>query len=94
MFIITREKIEALKQRLLDPAAAGRCRQELQKVLEIKQALLWRADAGTCCAGPRLPSRLFAEVQLLEAALQALEAGDNHKAASLLEDFASQAQYA
>jgi hypothetical protein len=94
MFIITREKIEALKQRLLDPAEASLCRQELQKVLEIKQALLWRADAGTCCAGPRLPSCLFAEVQLLEAALQALEAGDSHKAASLLEDFASQAQYA
>jgi hypothetical protein len=94
MFIITREKIEALKQRLLDPAEASLCRQELQKVLEIKQALLWRADAGTCCAGPCLPSCLFAEVQLLEAALQALEAGDSHKAASLLEDFASQAQYA
>ena len=92
MLLITREKIEMLRERLDDPREASQCLKDVKKMLEIKQALLWRADVGTCCAGPGLPARLFGEVQLLESTLQALEEGDNTKAALLFEDFASQAK--
>ena len=92
MLLITREKIEALKERLSEPGEASQCLEDVKKMLEIKEALLWRADVGTCCAGPGLPARLFGEVQLLESTLQALEEGDNTKAALLFEDFASQAK--
>jgi hypothetical protein len=88
MLLITREGIEALRADLAVPAEAGRCRQELEKVLEIKQALLWRADAGTCCAGQGVANRFFCEVQLLERTLQALDEGDTDAAASLLGEFA------
>ena len=94
MLIITREKIEALLERLAGGCDAGDCREELQRILEIKEALLWRAEAGTCCAGPGLPSRLFVETQLLRAAVQALTEGDSGGALSLVQDFASQASYA
>jgi len=63
-------------------------------MLEIKQALLWRADAGTCCAGPVVANSFFAEVQLLEKALEALDKGDAGTAASLLEELAAHADYA
>jgi len=92
MFVITREKIEALKERLSDSGEASQCLEDVKKILEIKETLLWRAEVGTCCAGPYLPVRLFGEVQLLESTLQALEAGDNTRAALLFEDFASQAK--
>ena len=92
MFVITREKIEALREILGDAQQANHCLEDVKKMLEIKQALLWRADVGTCCAGPGLPARLFGEVQLLESTLQALEEGDNTRAALLFEDFASQAK--
>jgi len=89
MLVITKEKVKALKERLRNPSEASQCRGELKKMLEIKETLYWRADAGSCCVGCSLPARLFWEVQLLEAALRALEEGDGNKAASLLEDFAS-----
>ena len=92
MLLITREKIEILKERLGDLGEASQCLEDVKKMLEIKEALLWRADVGTCCAGPYLPARLYGEVQLLEATLQALEEGDGTRAALLFEDFASQAK--
>ncbi len=90
MFLITREKIESLKERLRDPGECRHCLEDLKKILEIKEALLWRADVGMCCAGPALPVRLFGQVELLKATVEALEEGDGAKAVSLFEDFASE----
>jgi len=93
MLIITKEGVEALKARLKKPSENSLCREELKKMLEIKETLLWRADAGLCCVGWSLPAHLSWEVQLLEETLQALEGGNGNKAASLLEEFASQTEY-
>ncbi len=92
MLQITREKVEALKEDLAGSRDVSRCREELVRILEIKEALLWRAEAGACCAGSTLPGLLFGQVQLLESILQALEEGEDRKAASLLEDFASEVE--
>ena len=94
MLLITRDRIDSVRADLARPAQIDRCREELRKMLEIKQALLWRADAGTCCAGPVVANSFFAEVQLLEKALEALDKGDAGTAASLLEELAAHADYA
>ncbi|RLC91900.1 MAG: hypothetical protein DRI39_09380 [Chloroflexi bacterium] len=94
MLLITRDRIDSLRADLARPAQVNRCREELRKMLEIKQALLWRADAGTCCAGPVVANSFFAEVQLLEKALEALDKGAAGTAASLLEELAAHADYA
>jgi len=94
MLVITKDRVEALKERLSNPSEASQCREELKKMLGIKETLLWRADAGSCCVGCGLSTHLFEEVQLLEAALRALEEGNGSKAASLLEEFAFQVECA
>ena len=37
MYVITKEGVESLVRILLDPIEAGRCRSELEKMLEIKE---------------------------------------------------------
>ena len=93
MFVINREKIETLKGRLGRSDEASQCLWDMKKILEIKETLLWRAEVGPCCAGSSLAPRLFEEVRLLEKTLQALEKGDNGKAAMLFDDFASRVEY-
>jgi hypothetical protein len=90
MLIITKESVQQLKEKLEHSGDVGQCREELEKMLEIKGCLLWRADTGCACAGWQLPAHLFWEMQQLEAALVALERGDSAKAASLLDDYISQ----
>jgi hypothetical protein len=89
MLIITKDSVKSLKERLRNPNEASQCREELKKMLEIEEALLWRADAGFCCTAGCIATTLARDVQLLEAALQAFEEGNANKAAALLEEFAS-----
>jgi len=89
VLIITKDSVKVLKERLRSSNEASQCREELKKMLEIKEALLWRADAGSCCAVGCTATILSRDVQLLEAALQAFEEGDASKVAWLLEEFAS-----
>jgi hypothetical protein len=88
MLIITRESVEELSKRLLDPAEIEGCRDEVRRMLEIKEVLLWRADYGTCCGGGSgLSLMLAGEVRALEEALDALEQGDITRAAATLGDY-------
>ena len=93
MFIIDGEKIESIRKRLHDADQARLCVEDVKKVLEIKETLYWRADVGTCCAGPALPIHLFGQVRLLEATLQALGEGDTDRAAALFDEFAAEPEY-
>jgi len=90
--IITRDMVESLRTRLLDPKQASQCRGELERMLSIKEALSWRADAGPCCLSRSMSAPLFGEVHLLEATLEAFRRGDYPQAASSLEEFARQAE--
>ena len=87
MLLITEEGLESLESRLLDPQQFDPCREEIQRMLEIKEALFWRADMGACCVGNAMSARFFGEVKLLEAALQALDEDDPCRAASLMREF-------
>ncbi|MGV8075593.1 MAG: hypothetical protein AB2L11_13685 [Syntrophobacteraceae bacterium] len=89
MFIITREKVDLIKERLCDPLKTGECLEDVRKMLEIKEASLWRASVGPCCVEPGLATCLSTEVQLLEAVVKAILEGDTSSASSLLGEFAS-----
>jgi hypothetical protein len=92
MYVITKEGVESLVRRLLDPVEAGGCRSELEKMLEIKEVLSWRADAGPCCAARVMSPGLFGEAQLLQAALQAFDKGSHQEAAALVSEFSHVAE--
>ncbi len=92
MLIITKEGVEALKERMSNPKNIEQCRDELKRMLEIKEALLWRAEdaRSRCCIPWQLPARLGWEVQALEKALASLDEGDRKGAMVRLEEYASQ----
>jgi len=93
MYVISREGVQALIRKLRDPVEAGHCRSELQKMLEIKEALSFRAEAGPSFPARRLISpRLYEEAQLLQTALDALDKGSYEEAASLVAEFAREAE--
>lgn len=93
MFIIDQCSIASLRDRLGEGDESGWCLEQVRKILEIKEALLWRADVGPCCAGPGLAPCLFEEVRLLEGTVRALEAGDFEGARWLFDDFASRLEF-
>ena len=92
MYVITIEGVQALIRRLQDPVEAGHCRGELEKMLEIKEVLSWRADAGPCCAARVMSPGLFGEAQLLQAALDAFDKGSYEEAASLVGEFSYESE--
>ncbi len=92
MYVITKERVESLVKRLSDPGQAGSCRSELEKMLEIKEALSWRAEAGPCTAARCLGPGLFGEAQLIEAALAAFDSGRFQEAAALMAEFSHEAE--
>lgn len=92
MYVITKEGVESLVKRLVDPGEAGSCRRELEKILEIKEALSWRADAGPCTAARCFAPGLFGEAQLIQAALDALDKGRYQEAAALVSEFSGEAE--
>lgn len=92
MYIITREGVESLIKRLRSETDAGGCRVELEKMIEIKEVLSWRADAGPCCAARVMSPGLYGEAQLLQEALDAFDRRDYQKAASLISDFSHEAE--
>lgn len=92
ILIISKDLIKSLRSRLLDSSRASQCREELERMLEIKQTLFWRADAGSSCVGRAMSAHLFGEVRLLEATLDALYREDYLQAAASLEEFSQQAE--
>ena len=87
MLIINDEQIKNLIPRLKDPEQRQSCLGELQKMVEIKGVLLWRADTAQACCGWSTVVRFTNEVQFLEAALDSFQEGHPDKTASILEEY-------
>ena len=90
MLIISKEQVAGLIDKLADPARFDESRAELEKMLEIKSALLWRAADGIqpCCGTfCEIRTCLDSEVQVLQEALAALDEHDIANASSLLKDY-------
>ena len=47
MLIISKQQVNSLIERLEDSIAIDACIEEIRRMLEIKSALLWRADTGS-----------------------------------------------
>jgi hypothetical protein len=88
MLIVNVDSIKATRQKLADPAKTQEAIADIQKMIEIKQTLLWRADAGTCCGSLcNIASFLAREISVLENALNALGKGDRNEAIRSLEEY-------
>jgi hypothetical protein len=81
------EDIQRIRQRLNNCDEVEVCKGELEKILEIERAWLWRADVGSCCGTIRCvsPAQLSLEIQLLEQASEAINSGNSALAASILD---------
>lgn len=90
MLIITPNSVHKLAERLREPGRVRECQDELERMLQIKSALLWRADAARACIGWQLGAQLTAEIHTLERALEAHLRGDSEASAAELEFFALQ----
>ncbi len=88
--IIDKDSVTATKRKLDNSGDISEVIADVKRMLEIKEALLWRSEAMTpCCASLcSITSRLAHEVNLLESTLAALENGDKVQAAELLEKYA------
>ena len=88
MLIINPDTVKATRQKLADPARAQEAIADIKKMIEIKQTLLWRADAGTCCGSLcNIASFLSREISVLENALNALGKNDKAEAIRSLEEY-------
>jgi len=87
MFTISRDQTRSLRDRLCNCGETEICIEEVKKMLEIKSTLLWRADYACGCVGSGPANSLYAEVQMLEDVLDAIECGDGMKAASILDEY-------
>lgn len=87
MLIITAESVKALKEKLASGQDLEQCQAELRKMLEIKEALLWRSERSCACVGTTLPTGLAWETETLQEALAAVGSGRMAQAVSLLDAF-------
>jgi len=90
MLIINEDSITAIRHKLDDLEKTREVVSDVEKMLEIKEALLWRSEVIAPCCGSlcSIASRLTHEVGILEDTLAALKNGDRTRATHLLEEFA------
>ena len=90
MLIIDKHSVNATKQKLDDLGKIQQVIDDVRRMLEIKQTLLWRSDAMAPCCGSlcSIATQLTHEVDILENTLAALENHDTARAAYLLEEYA------
>jgi hypothetical protein len=89
MMIVDKETVNATMQKIADPKKQKEAVADLKKMLEIKEALLWRSEGMTPCCGSlsNVSAHLTREVGILEHALSSLESGDNAHASELLQEY-------
>ena len=87
-FIINAERVKAIRKKLTDPVKTDEACADIKKMLEIKQTLLWRADAGTCCGSLcNIATSLAHEITILENILSAVINGDKTDAVWALKEY-------
>ncbi len=89
MLIISRKQVDNLIKKLTDPAKLDECRDEIKKMLEIKSALLCKAEGPQPCCGSfeEIKTCLTSETQILQDVLNALDEGNVTRATSLLTEY-------
>jgi hypothetical protein len=95
MMIINIDTFDEARRKLADPSTRSEGIGMLRKILEIKEAHLWRSEAMAPCCGNLggFACQLSQETGLLEKALSLIEAGDMASAAPLLDQLAQLISY-
>jgi len=90
MMMINIDTFNAARDKLGDPATRGEGIDVLRRMLDIKQAHLWRSEVIAPCCGNLggFACQLNEETQLLEKALPLLERGDLDGAKPMLDRLA------
>jgi len=88
MMIIDKNSITATKK-LVEQGKTKEAVDDIKKMLDIKQAHLWRSDAIAPCCGSLngFACQITNEIEILENILKALEGGDKAQATNLLEGY-------
>jgi hypothetical protein len=89
MMIIDRDTVSATLSKIADPKKISQAIKDVKKMLEIKEALLWRSEGMAPCCGSlsNISAYLTREVDILEHTLAALESGDKSHASDLLQEY-------
>ena len=91
MLIISKEAMESilsLKAKIADTARTAECIADLEKMIEVKDSHLYRADCGSCCGSIcSLTYQIDNELGMLQEILGFLKEGNSKKAASLFEEY-------
>ena len=89
MMIIDKDSVSATKQKLAEPKKIKQAVKDVRKMLEIKEALLWRSEAMAPCCGSlcNVSAQLTHEVNILENTLSALQNDNTAQAADLLQEY-------
>jgi hypothetical protein len=86
--IVDASRINKTIQKLKDPLKIQEAIVDIKKMIEIKQTLLWRADAGTCCGSLcNIATSLSREITLMEQSLNAINKDDKIDAIRILEEY-------
>ncbi len=95
MLMINIDTFNGARARLADPATRREGIEVLRKMLDIKQAHLWRSDVIAPCCGNLggFACQLSEETQLLEKALALLEKDDLDGAQPMLDRLAQLISY-
>lgn len=88
MLIIDKDSVTVTGQKL-DAGKIPQVTADVKKMLEIKEALLWRSEAMAPCCGSlcNISAHLTREVNILENTLAALENDNITQAADLLQEY-------
>jgi hypothetical protein len=90
MFMISREAMQgvlSLRDKLADPCKHAECIADVEDMIETKEALIARAEWGSCCGNIRgLVPQIDSELHMLRRILDHLKT-DRTKAACSLEDY-------
>lgn len=89
MMIVNKDSVTATRHKLDDPGKTQQVIAEVKKILEIKEALLWRAEGMAPCCGTLcgISAHIAYEIEILQNTLAALERGDKVQAADQLEKY-------
>jgi hypothetical protein len=92
MLMVDKERVRgtiaAIKEKLANAQKKAECIADIENMIDIKQAHIWRADAGSCCGNVcNISSLIGMEIGILQDAIEAIQREDTGKAASLLENY-------
>ncbi len=91
MWMVSKEAMEEameVKRKLVNPEKREECLGDIEHMIEVKQAHLWRAELGSCAGGLCcITGQIEIESGILQDAAEALKSSDDGKAASLLGDY-------